>query len=65
MGHRNKFWRGVQIMKLLTNQFLQALVTLALLGPAITEAETKHSEVNVVSLEFCIHAVFTFSVKVK
>jgi hypothetical protein len=49
MGHHNKFWRGVQIMKLLTNHFIQLLGTLAILGPSITDGETKDYEVNVVS----------------
>lgn len=52
MGHRNTFWRGVKIIKPLTNQFLQPLGTFALLGPAISEGETKDSEVNLVSSEF-------------
>jgi len=36
-------------MKLLTNQFIRPLGTLALLVPTITDGETKDSEVNVIS----------------
>jgi hypothetical protein len=36
-------------MKLLTNQFIQLFGTLAILGPSITDGETKDYEVNVVS----------------